>query len=197
MAHVNGPQFSSMNWNWPFCWGCHHWTAIVLFDRRKLGGFYNQTWTNATSADFYASYLAIPFPVTHRLKVGIPDAFGFIVCVADVIAFLRRFSTKLTSPHDGFPFQYLCQIYGWRIKRCSLADYQTNHLYYHTHQLVTIIFLTLRDIIIFVNDFHGDSWTCHRVHCGRLQAALKTPRTVEFSLSADLICIAGKLYRWS
>jgi hypothetical protein len=36
------------------------------------------------------------------LEIGIPDAFGLVVRMADVVAYMRRFAAEFTySAHDG------------------------------------------------------------------------------------------------
>jgi hypothetical protein len=37
----------------------------------------------------------------HLLEVGIPDTFGLVICMADVVAYMRRFAAEFTySAHD-------------------------------------------------------------------------------------------------
>jgi hypothetical protein len=41
--------------------------------------------------------------MAHRLKIGEPDALGFVVRMADVIAYVRLFTAEFAFPaHDVF-----------------------------------------------------------------------------------------------
>jgi len=40
--------------------------------------------------------------VPHLLEVGIPDTFGLVICMADVVAYMRGFAAEFTySAHDS------------------------------------------------------------------------------------------------
>jgi hypothetical protein len=38
----------------------------------------------------------------HLLQVGIPDTFGLVICMADVVTYMRRFAAEFAySAHDS------------------------------------------------------------------------------------------------
>jgi hypothetical protein len=44
--------------------------------------------------------------MTYLLQIGVPDALGFIICVADIVTDMRRFAAKFTySAHESGSFR--------------------------------------------------------------------------------------------
>jgi hypothetical protein len=67
--------------------------------------------------------------MTYLLQVGIPDALGFIVRMADIVADMRRFAAEFTySAHESF---FLSHKGGggpiYSIKTLKLADCGQNN----------------------------------------------------------------------
>jgi len=40
----------------------------------------------------------------HLLEVGIPDTFGLVICMADVVAYMRRFAAEFTYSAHNYTF---------------------------------------------------------------------------------------------
>lgn len=59
-------------------------------------GFGHSSRANATGADLHGAHTAI-VNGPDLLQVGAPDGFGFVMCMADVVARHRFFTTNFAS----------------------------------------------------------------------------------------------------
>jgi len=101
---LHGCVLAKPGWLPNYGWSSDAEGWAVLCGEQNSGRFHDQAGANTARANADAAYPPVSFPMTHSLQVGIPYAFGLVIGVADVIAFVRCFSAKFTRPHDSFPF---------------------------------------------------------------------------------------------